>query len=250
MADARRTYLTEIAGQWKYLPTWLPGRTVELGQVGLFDGTEVDVDGDLSAHGFVIKVDVDQSHSDLSYNSKKAVDWDMSAAAGTVMGERVAVKVAFSRANAVLFHAYGAVERRIANLGELKALILALNRRAAWPANTAVVVSVVTAASATVLISSSKGASVTCDAKAGMALGNLANPSLGLKLSGTHDMHTAIVTEGNLTPLYQALVLRSTLLGGSRLRKALRATDSFAADDPLRAAIDEDFALCAVEPTS
>jgi hypothetical protein len=246
MASARDRYLSEIASQWQYLPTWLPGRAVRLGQTGVFEDGSVQVDDDISASGFSFTEDVDQSTSSLSYCSQRAVSWGWAGGAGSPTGERADVEVSFSRANAILFHAHEAVEHRIANLSELKSRILELDRKAAWAKNKAVVVSVVTARSTTVLISSSAGASVTCEAKAGAALGSLADPELGLKQRSARNMDTTLVAEGALTPLYQALVLRKGMLGGSQVKRALRGADALAADDPLRAAVDSEFALCAI----
>lgn len=246
MASARSKYLTEISGQWQYLPTWLPGRTVRLGQVGHFDRGAVEVDGDLSAHGFDIVEDVDQSQSSLSYSSERAVEWGWTADASLATGERADVEVTFSRANAVLFHAYEAVEHRVSNLAELKSLILELDAKDTWPSRSAVIVSVVSARATTVMISSSSDASVVCEAKAGASLGSLADPRLGLRQRSARNMDTTIVADGNLTPLYQALILRRGLLG-NRFVKALRGAETLAADDPLRAAVDDDFTLCEVD---
>lgn len=218
---------------------------MRLGQHGVFvDGT-VNVDDDIASSGFVLDEDSDATTSSLSYSSENAVEWGWAAGAGVPSGERADVAVTFSRAHAVLFHAYEAVEHRIANLAQLKAHILELDRRAAWEKNRAVIVSVVAARSTTALISSSANAAITCDAKAGAALGSLADPAVGLKLRTARNMHTTVVAEGSLTPLYQALVLRRGVLGGSNLKSALRGADALAADDPLRDAVDEEFALCA-----
>jgi hypothetical protein len=58
-------------------------------------------------------------------------------------------------------------------------------------------------------------------------------------------MHTSILAAGQLTPMYQALVLRKGLRG-SRVEHALRGPETIDASDPLREAIDDEFALCAV----
>jgi hypothetical protein len=107
------------------------------------------------------------------------------------------------------------------------------------------VISVVTAAHATVLISSGRNGAVRCSATAGQALGNLADPRLGLGLTSKRSMHTTILAAGQLTPMYQALVLRRGLRG-SKVEQALRGAEAIDASDPLRGAVDDDFALCAV----
>lgn len=248
MGGIDETYMREIAAQWSYLPTWLPGRTVRLGQTGTFDGTQVTVEADLSADGIAFSEEHDESESELEYHTKGAVSYGWTSGAALVTGERAELQISFSRENAIVLDACGAVEHRITNLKELKKQILALDGRSQWPKRRAVIVSVVRASSTTVLISSAADSSVTCEANAGQALGNLADPHLELKRTAARSMQTTIVSEGNLTPIHQALVLRKGLLGSRKLEGALRGPETMDATDPLREVIDEDFALCSVGP--
>jgi hypothetical protein len=142
------------------------------------------------------------------------------------------------------------VERRVGNLKELKRSILEIDARSGWEKHRAVIVSVVNAASSTVLISSGSDASVKCEARVGVALGNLADPRIALQRTASRSMHTALVSQGGLTPLYQALVMRKGLLGSRSMEGALRGPEAMDASDPLREAIDDDFALCAVGAAS
>ena len=250
MRGVDEIYMREIAAQWSYLPTWLPSRTVRLGQTGTFNGTMVNIDSDLSDEGMAFSEEQDDSGTELEYHSAGAVSYGWSAGAALATGERAQLQISFSRANAIVLDACGAVEHRISNLKDLKKEILSRDRRSEWPKHRAVVVSVVHAKSATVLISSAADSSVTCEANAGQALGNLADPHLELKRTAVRSMQSSIVSEGNLTPLHQALVLRKGLLGSRTLEGALRGPETMDVGDPLREAIDEDFALCAVGPTA
>ncbi len=246
MASLSESYMREIASQWGYLVTWLPSRTVRLGQTGRFDGIQVHIDGDIGQDGFSFSEDSDDNESELEYNSAGAVSFGWSAGAGLVTGERAEFEVSFSREKAIVLHLHGAVEHRVGKLKELKRAILKIDARSGWEKHRAVVVSVVNAASSTVLISSGQDASVRCEARAGEALGNLANPRIALQRTSSHSMHTALVSQGGLTPLYQALVMRKGMLGSRSLEGALRGPETMDASDPLRDAIDDDFALCAV----
>jgi hypothetical protein len=246
MSSTSVRYMREIAAQWSYLVTWLPSRTVKLGETGRFDGLQVQLDGDIGEHGFTIKETHDENSTSLEYATKRAVALDWSAGASVATGEQAQLDISFSASDAIVLHIHEGVEHRVSNLGELKRLIRELDGRAAWPKRQAVIVSVVKAASATVLISSAKGAAMHCEGKAGQALGNLANPRLELRSTAERSMHTAILAVGELTPMYQALVMRRDWKGARSLESALRGSETMDASDPLREAIDEDFALCAV----
>jgi hypothetical protein len=246
MTSISERYLREIGAQWGYLATWLPSRTVELGQSGRFDGVQVHVDGHIGDDGLPVVASQDRNTTDLEYGTSKAVSIDWIAGASTVIGDRAELEIAFSRANAVVLHIHEGVEHRVANLSEIKRGILALDARSGWDRKRAVIVSAVAAARATVLISSGRGGSVRCEAAVGEALGNLADPRLALRRTARKSMHTTIIAEGHLTPIYQALVLRKGLLGSPSLEGALRGPETMDAGDPLREAIDDDFALCAL----
>jgi len=246
MASTSERYMREIATQWGYLVTWLPSRTVELGQTGRFDGMQVQVDGQISDDGLNIVASDDKSSTDLEYNTSKAVSFDWSAGASVATGERAELEISFSRANAVVLHVHEGVEHRVANLSELKRGILELDERSSWEKGRAVIVSVVVASRATVLISSGRSASVHCEAAAGQALSNLADPRVGLRQTSKRSMHTTILAAGQLTPMYQALILRKGVLGSRSVEGSLRGPETMDAADPLREAIDDDFALCAV----
>jgi hypothetical protein len=246
MTGIDEIYMREIATQWSYLPTWLPSRTVRLGQTGTFDGTKVNIESDLAAEGIAFSHEQDENESEMEYHSAGAVSYGWTAGAELATGERAQLEISFSRQNAIVLDACGAVEHRITNLEGLKKEIL--GREAQWPKRRAVIVSVVHAGSTTVLISSAADSSVTCEANGGQALGNLADPRLGLKRTASRSMGTTIVSEGNLTPIHQALVLRKGLVGSPSLEAALRGPETMDFSDPLREAIDEDFALCAVGP--
>jgi hypothetical protein len=241
--------MSEIARQWGYLVTWLPGRTVELGQTGEFDGIQVEIDSHVSDDlGLAVQTSSDPNTTELEYRSAGAVDVRWSAGVSTLTGERAGLEIAFTRENAVVLDLHRAVEHRIANVAEVKDRILEAERRSGWHRRRAVVVSVVAAQRATIMISSARDSQVTCDAEVGQALGNLANPQLGLALTSQKSMHTTLISAGELTPMYQALIMRRSLTGSRSFDKALRGLEAMDANDPLREAIDDDFALCAVGP--
>lgn len=245
MSTAKQRYLQEISTEWGYLATWLPSRSVELGQTGLFDGKEVAIDDNIGRHGYEFTVDTDPSATNLAYSSSGATSIGAAAGASIATGECASVEVSFSRAGSILLHAYQAREERIREIHALKVRILELDQRAEWPPNQAVIVSVVRAERATVMVAAEKGASATCQVEVGDALGNLADPSLGLQLTSSRGMHTTVASQGPLTPMYQAMILKRSLLGGTSVRRALKSPGATSADDPLSAVADNDFALCA-----
>lgn len=238
--------MREIASQWSYLVTWLPNRTVRLGDIGAFDGMKVNVDSSLDEKGISFSTDCDENASQLEYASANAVSWGWEAGVELTTGDRGNLEVHFSRERAVLMHLHDAVEHRIASLGNLKQQILEMAERAEWSHGMAVVVSIVRAQSSAIMISSGKTGGVLCEGKVGEALGNLADPRLELRRKSQRSMHTSIVSAGSLTPLYQAMVLRRGLFGSRAVQAALRGAETMDMSDPLREAIDDDFALCAV----
>lgn len=240
--NARDQYVQDISGNLRFLASWLPGSTIPLGTYGSFDGTSVTRDGDVSAFGLTLTSIRDPSATDIQYHSSGAVEVAADAGASIPeIGTDVSVTVTFARAGACLLHVHDAVEHRVTKLSALKEAILEMSRRAEWPDDRAVVVSIVEAPRVTALVSSKKGAQVSLRAKPG-PLANLADPALGISVQNEHAMACAIHVKGHSTPLYQALVLRRGLLKTS-FANALRSRDTIEPQDPLAAAIDDDFTL-------
>lgn len=245
MTSIRNRYLDEISNAWGYIPAWLPNRTVRLGDVGPFIAGGLDADGSLASFGIDFRSRQDANSSNLEYRTAKAVSIEWQSGVGLPSGESAELEINFARESALVVHLHAAVERRIDNLAEIKQRILELDRRSGWPSGRAVVVSVVHATNATVLISASKDARVRCEARVGEALGNLADPRLELRQTAERSMHTTIVSKGELTPLYQAMVLRRRPLGGRNVESAVRGHDNGgAASAWVNSVVDEDFTLC------
>jgi hypothetical protein len=110
MASPRERYMREIAKQWAYLVTWLPSRTVRLGQTGRFDGLEVQIDADISDVGFALAASHDQSTTNLEYNTGRAVTFDFTAGASIATGESAELQIGFKKDNAIVMHLHEAVE--------------------------------------------------------------------------------------------------------------------------------------------
>src|SRR4051795_4859405 len=120
MADVSKQYMREIAGQWGYLVTWLPGRTVRLGQTGRFDGMQVDIDRELADDDIAFQESQDNTSTDLVYRTAGAVSVDWAAGGSVASGESADLTIRFSRDRAVLFDVHEAVEHRIAGLSDVK----------------------------------------------------------------------------------------------------------------------------------
>jgi hypothetical protein len=208
----RKKYTRELKKQFGYLPTWLPGTPLELGDIGVIRKNTFTKISNLSDFGINFQIEQDPTKSDIEYSSKGAVSITTKASGtvapqNSVLGDVDAgIIVEFSKDDAILFKIKGTTSPVVSDQIEVGKQILALYKEGKWDKDWVVVMEKVDAESGTILISSSSNGKVELKASGEVKTANLdiADADLGFELSYSKDLSTKIVAEKGLTPLFKA----------------------------------------------
>lgn len=217
MSSVPELYAAFLFDQYHFRATFPPGLRLALGDVGFLEDGVFDRYTNLHALG----VTFEKQKSSAAREHATHVSSD---------GVEVRIKAAGQPAagySALLQGDAGLVSRFHDRLGFVVSLqgmshwsildhhalaqeILDLYRRQAWERRWFVITQLITAESATVLISESTGGEVELSAKANLApdLGGLGKADAGLAIVRSQGLSTALLSEGSLTAMFRARHLR------------------------------------------
>ncbi|BDS11277.1 hypothetical protein [Aureispira anguillae] len=215
-----KKYTGELSRKFGYLATWLPETPLALGDIGILKKNQFTRISNLADLGIDFEVIKDNSKSDIEHSSEGAVSISTKASgsmapANSVLGELDAgMLVEFSKTDAVLFKANGTLSPSIKDQIGLGKKVLKLYQEGKWDKDWAVITELVTAESATILISGSNKGKVELKAKgnAEAATIDIANAELNFEISFSKDLSTKIIAQENLTPLFRASKVKSRFL--------------------------------------
>ena len=211
MTTPRDLYVQGIHHKLDYFATWLPGRTLTLGDFGpLVDGA-LDYKGRLADQHVAFDERVDRNPVDYSHTSDAGVRIDIKAAAATaVPAIKGKAAVHFAQRGAFVFHATGCVGHAIADQVDLEAQLRAAHEQGRWDLDWVVVTEVVWAERATILIANSVGAQVDLSVQGDLAAAvrNLASAEAGVALEAQSGDVTQVIAATGLTPLYRLARLK------------------------------------------
>lgn len=210
MPQANVRYTKEIYSALNYSATWLPNVMVQPGDVGVMRGHEYRRVATLKDFGIAITVRESVGLARIEHTTAGAVSIDLGGQVNTP--PRVAplakgnLRVAFSKADAVLFQASNCHEHSIADQHALGEAVLRCHDAEDWPEDYIVVTEVISAGLTTILISSGSEAQAEFSAAGAMDLGmtSLVDAKAGLQLTHARNIGTQILAEKNLTPLFRA----------------------------------------------
>jgi len=214
-----KKYTRELKKQFGYLATWLPGTSVDLGDIGVLRKNEFTKISNLSDFGIKFEIESDETKSDIEHSSKGAVSITTKASGavapqGCSLGEVDAgITIAFSKENAIFFKANGTTSPSIKDQIALGKKIITLYKKGQWDKDWAIITEKVDSESATILISSSSNGKIELKAKGEMEAAklDLADAELSFKLTFSKDISTKIVAKESLTPLFKASKVKSRL---------------------------------------
>ncbi len=214
MVNVSKTYLSEVYGNLRYRPTWLPGTPLELGAVGVLDNGVFRQVTDLASLDIAYEVANDPvPDASLDFTSSNGVSIQLKAKGE--LNERFKVLaqadagalVEFSRAGAVVLQLRGVVADRIRDQArlarDLLRSVIINDPSKRWLRDWVAVTDVVHAKSASIMISSSAGSRIELKAAGALAPTNLADASAGFSVASESAVSTKIIAEEGLTPLYR-----------------------------------------------
>lgn len=211
-----KQYTAEIAQGLLYLPTWLPLRTLSLGDVGVIKDNIFETQSTLEAMNVPFARSASQPTGAMRYNSHDGVSTVFKVAGSApAVGSALAtadagVSIKFSRAEAVVFEANGCTIEAISDLANVGDQLVKRYQAKKWNPEFYVITEVVKAHASTILISS--GSSAAIELRAGGKLEaagfSLADLNAQFKVVSTNGMGFEIVSHTKLSPLFKAWRVR------------------------------------------
>lgn len=201
-----------------YWAAWLPTTQYELGDIGRFNGALFEKVGSLAEVGIPFKVAQDRSPSPIDLVSESGVSVNFKAAGETntafasVPQGSAGVKIEFGSQGAFLVECPETYEQAMAEPMALEKAVISADRAGTWKHEWAVITRIVTAPTATILISNSSSAGLELSAKADLAAGvaDLGRADLGLSIKSQRGDVMTSIGANDVTPFFQV----SRLKGG------------------------------------
>ncbi len=217
----KKIYTREMYRQFGYLATWNPGTPMELGDIGIMKQKQFTKIGNVSDLGISFEIEEDHTPIDLEFSSEGAVSISTKLSGtptftgSTLSDIDAGIHVTFSKENAILFKANDTRTPAIKNQIKLGKEIIELFKAGKWDKNWVVITELVTADSATILISSSKEASidVKVSGEIGMNELDIAEAELELEVKFSKDLSTKFIAKTGLTPLFKVSKIKRPFLG-------------------------------------
>ncbi len=217
MAKAWEQYSNEMFKKFGYMATWTPGVQMELGDVGVVKDKLFTRITTLKNLGIPFNIRPDTSKESQKHSSSGSVSITFKAAGkapavGSVLTEAEAgFSIEFKKSKATVYEALGCLAPSIDDQVAIGKRIRQLADQGDWNKDWAVITELVTADSATVLISNSSSAKIELSASGAVTAGtvSLADVSAGLQIAFSKDMQTVLVSQAGLTPLFKARALKS-----------------------------------------
>jgi len=218
---AIKQYTRELNKQFKYIPTWLPGTPLKLGDIGTFKRNQFIRRSDLESKGIEFETIIDESPTDYEHTSEGGVEI-IAKASGDVVPQASALAdidagfhLKFTKEKAVVFKIKNALSHSIKDQDSVGFAIKKLNADGLWEKDWVVITEIVVAESGTILISSERD--TTLDIKADGNVGadklNIADAHLGLSFVGNKKLTTDILANSSLTPLFKVSQLKRKKFG-------------------------------------
>jgi hypothetical protein len=214
---ANDQYLRGIFDKFGYLATWLPNKSVKLGDVGEKRGREFDRRTSLDNLSIDFNVRQGDRIAQMSHSSSSGVSVSFKAAGEAAMGtlpvDKAGAVVEFGRDGAFVFEANNCVVFEIDDKVELGREVIRRYLSGDWDKNWSVIDQIVKVDRATILVSNHGNArlelSATKDLKAGAV--DLAKADAGLSATFKSGDITQFLAEENLNPMFRLSRIKRSL---------------------------------------
>jgi hypothetical protein len=205
-----RQYTFSILTNTGYRATWLPNERMELGAVGfLLDNGKFDQRANLRDFQVRYKPKPNRATTTVEYQSSSGVtqtvklETDEKGIFEAIGTASAGVRYDFSRAGAVVF---SAPDCEIDEIDDKRGSERQLQGLSAWESGWIVITKVLLAKQTTILVSGDKGAFVELRASGSVAPTGvgIAEIAAGFQKAKHSNMSIHLVSQGNLTPLFEA----------------------------------------------
>lgn len=207
MSRISQIYTTEIYRNLKPLyANWEPSRPVALGDYGVLTDRIFIRLGNISQLGVNFGQIQDARLSQKNFTSAGSSSVKSHAKGtvptGTGVNAKAYLEVNFSSERSVFFNAAGCRYAMIDNKVALGDAVTALYRASKWQRGWCVVTDLVEAASLSLAVSSSSSSSITFEAEGDVPYIDLADASIGLKVTNASGIGYKVASDHGCTPLF------------------------------------------------
>ena len=211
MASPAKLYQQEMHNNVGFFATWLPSSTLEIGDIGVFEGGKFRRQGSLRELGIASSTREGEPQK-MSYSAsadRKVAATASAATIAPVAGAELSIR--FTQQGGFVFEAEGVRQIEIADRISLAHNLLNLYREALWKDEWHLIDAVYSAASATILVSEGSSSEIVLNANAAVIpeAWPLADPKLGLFVSSSTGKIAYVIAAAGLKPLYSCLKIRS-----------------------------------------
>lgn len=231
-----------------YWAAWLPGTHFAIGNIGTLNGYLFEKVGTLDELKLKYYAETDNDPSPLDISSESGVAISFKAAGETnsslahVGAAEAGLKIEFGSKGAFILQAPETFGSDMGDRLNLRHQIIGAFTKGIWEKDWLVITRLVTATSATVLISKSSNALLELTAKANLsgAVAALGAANAGISIKYQQGDTISMIGGRNVTPLFQLSRLKSGFFGAPKFEtRSLRASDPSLADlTPSRASGD------------
>ena len=217
-----------------YWPAWLPSTRYNLGDIGVLNGHYFEKVGSLGELGILFQPTEDSGASPLELVSESSVSFTFKLAGEknqifeSVPEANAGVKINFGSEGAFVVQCPSAYEPEIASPMALQQEIINSYQKGKWQSDWVVITRIVTAPTATFLISQSSNSGLELSAEANLTAGlaDLAKAELGFTLRSQRGEIIKMVGAQDVTPFFQVGRLKRRLFGSPRFTtRSLRGSD-------------------------
>ena len=245
MSSPVKLYQQELHNNIGYFATWLPGASLELGDVGVFQSGQFHKVASLVELGIPANAGAAGTSQKLDYSSTESTKIDTTASADMPAIAKGEVSVKFGKQGSFVFQALGVRSVQLADKVATSARIVEAFTRGTWQKEWLVVDSLYVADSATIIVSQEESSEIVLKASSTLPLTalslSLADPSLGLSVSAMRGKLVYVIAASGLRPLYSCLRLRKLPFLDPKVVavRGAAAPNAPATDHFARASIDE-----------
>jgi hypothetical protein len=222
MVEPAELYVRGVRKKLRYYyAAWLPNEVLSLGDVGTLEkGVFFRQKTNLGSPGIKFTVKPDKDATPFSLQSEKGVQiaakaaGEISTNAPNIPKAKAGVTVDFSAKGAFVIKAPLTYETAIANIATLEKQVIELYRKGLWKQEWAVIAKLVTAPTATILVSRSSAGKIELAAEGKFAAGStvqLGEADLKFNVSFTSGDIIEFTNAQNVTPFFQLVGLKQRL---------------------------------------
>jgi hypothetical protein len=221
-------YQKEMHENLGYFATWLPADPIEIGDVGVFQGSRFRRLSSLEEMDIHFRIARGKTTQDIQYTSREGTQITADVGAAVQAVAKAEITIQFSRVGAFLFQCSALRQDRIDNLADVSAHVLKKYDRGQgkWQKDWIFIEAVHEAKAATIIVSEDAASSITLAANvaAPLQLSALGDPRVGVTVQSMRGRVLHVVAGSALRPLYACLALVRPLLGNPSVQPVRGAT--------------------------